>query len=336
MAVVVNTNTQSIFAQRALGMNTLNLQRNIEKLSTGFRINRAADDAAGLSISEKLTARINGFEKAKQNSADGISLIQTAEGSLGIIQENFQRIRELLVQGINGTNSANEKNAIQNEINERIQIINDIGNETEFNGIQLLSGNNFVNNGGVNTDVVLQTGADAGQITTLSFGAGTATAGQGINVDVTEQVGGAANSDNGELIEGVVDVLGGALTNFSIDQIHVEGATVNAFDGTLGTDIMVNPAVAGDAGLDVIDVIIDNVSRMRSELGASQNALESKITYLDVAMENAAASRSRIKDVDVAKASSALVKNQILQQSASAMLSQANSQPQIALSLIGG
>ena len=340
MSVVVNTNTQSIFAQRALGLNTMKLKGNIEKLSTGFRINRAADDAAGLSISEKLTARIKGFEKAKQNASDGISLVQTAEGSLGIIQENFQRIRELLVQGINGTNSANEKNAIQNEINERIQIIVDIGNETEFNGIQLLSGNNIVNNPPVapatNHDVVLQTGADAGQTTTIDFSAGTATAGSGINIDVTEAVGGAANTDNGELIEGVVDVLGGALTGFSIDQIHVEGATVNAFDGTAGVDIMVAPALAGEAGLDVIDVIIDNVSRMRSELGATQNALESKITYLDVAMENAAASRSRIKDVDVAKESSALVKNQILQQSASAMLSQANQQPSIALSLIGG
>jgi flagellin len=340
MSVVVNTNTQSIFAQRALGANTLNLQRNIERLSTGFRINRAADDAAGLSISEKLTARINGFNKAKQNASDGISLVQTAEGSLGIIQDNFQRIRELLVQGINGTNSVNEKNAIQNEINERIQIITDIGNETEFNGIQLLTGRNVLTTPpiapAVDHNIVLQTGADAGQITNINFSAGTATARSGINVDITQAVGGAANSDNGELIEDVVDVLGGALTGFSIDQIHVEGATVNAFDGTLGTDIMVNPTVAGDAGLDVIDIIIDNVSRMRSELGATQNALESKITYLDTAMENAAASRSRIKDVDVAMESSMLVKNQILQQSASAMLSQANQMPQIALQLIGG
>jgi flagellin len=340
MSVVVNTNTQSIFAQRALGMNTLNLQRNIEKLSTGFRINRAADDAAGLSISEKLTARINGFEKAKQNASDGISLIQTAEGSLGIIQENFQRIRELLVQGINGTNSANEKNALQNEINERLTIIQDIADETEFNGIALLSGNNFVNNGNVNTDIVLQTGADAGQITTLSFGAGTATAGQGINIDITEAVGGAANSDNGELIEGVTFFDGAtAATGFALNQLHIDGATgVDSLAGAGNNEsVFVDPATPNASlGLNAIDTVIDNISRMRSELGASQNALESKITYLDVAMENAAASRSRIKDVDVAKESSALVKNQILQQSASAMLSQANSQPQIALQLIGG
>ena len=97
----VNTNVQSVFAQRALSKNTMGLQRSIEKLSTGFRINRAADDAAGLSISEKLTSQIRGLEKAEQNIGDGISAVQTAEGALTIVQDNVQRIRELLVQGLN-------------------------------------------------------------------------------------------------------------------------------------------------------------------------------------------------------------------------------------------
>ena len=126
MPIVVNTNTQSLFAQRALRTNTMNLERNIEHLSTGYRINRAADDAAGLSIANKLTTQVRGLEKAMQNAGDGISLIQTAEGGLGIIQENLQRIRELVVQGINGTNGESEKAAIQREINERVQIIDDI------------------------------------------------------------------------------------------------------------------------------------------------------------------------------------------------------------------
>ena len=117
MGIVVNTNTQSLFAQRALRTNTRNLERNIERLSTGFRINRAADDAAGLSIANKLTTQTRGLEKAMQNASDGISLIQTAEGGLSVIQENLQRIRELVVQGVNGTNGENEKAAIQREIN---------------------------------------------------------------------------------------------------------------------------------------------------------------------------------------------------------------------------
>ena len=138
MAIYVNTNTQSIFAQRALSGNTFNLQKSIEKLSTGYRINRASDDAAGLSISEKLTSQIKGLEKAEQNIGDGISMLQTAEGSLSIIQDNLQRIRELVVQASNDTNSRNELNAIQREINARVTTIDDIATDTEFNNIALL------------------------------------------------------------------------------------------------------------------------------------------------------------------------------------------------------
>ncbi|MCE2929522.1 MAG: flagellin FliC, partial [Candidatus Caenarcaniphilales bacterium] len=164
MGLVVNTNTQSMFAQRALANNTLGLQRNIEHLSTGFRVNRAADDAAGLSIANKLTTTIRGLDKSKQNAADGISLIQTAEGSLSIIQENLQRIRELVVQGVNGTNGTNEKNALQREINERVKLIDDISQATKFNGISLL-----YQNTAATADVLLQTGADAGQTTTVTL-----------------------------------------------------------------------------------------------------------------------------------------------------------------------
>jgi len=130
MSIVVNTNTQSIFAQRALGKNTLNLQKSIEKLSTGSKINKAADDAAGLSISEKLTSQIRGLQKAKQNAGDGISMIQTAEGALSIVHDNLQRVRELVVQAKNGTNSSAELDSIQREINERVSTIEDISGST--------------------------------------------------------------------------------------------------------------------------------------------------------------------------------------------------------------
>jgi flagellin len=315
MGLVVNTNTQSLFAQRALRNNTAGLKANIERLSTGFRINRASDDAAGLSISSKLTTSIRGIEKAKQNAGDGISLIQTAEGGLGVIQENLQRIRELVVQGKNGTNGSSEADALQREINERIRNISDIANATKFNGQDLL----------INpTDKILQTGADNGQITTIELTSGLK-ANIGINLDVTYEKTGTS-SDYGSLIEGV------STANFGLHNIHlgVTGMGVDSLDKTLdpatGTNITVS--------VDHLDKMIDNISRMRSYLGAKQNALESKIEYLDIAKENAEASRSRIQDVDVAQESSVLVKNQILQQTASAMLAQANSQPQIALSLL--
>jgi flagellin len=295
--IYVNTNTQSIFAQRSLGSNTLNLQRNIEKLSTGFRINRAADDAAGLSISEKLTSQIRGLEKAEQNIGDGISMVQTAEGALGVVQDNVQRVRELLVQANNGTNSENELAAIQREVNARITTIGDIATGTEFNGISLLDP------GGTDPagNVTLQTGSDQGQTTAVNFA----------NMDVRiNQAAGA-----GRISENAV----------ALNTIAVGSTTVNTVAG----------GGAGTAtSLDDLDDILDNVSRMRSELGAAQNSLESKAEYLNVARENALASRSRIRDVDVAKESSTMVKNQILQQSAAAMLSQANSTPQLALNLL--
>jgi flagellin len=310
MSLVVNTNTQSLFAQRALRRNTGALQVNIERLSTGFRINRAADDAAGLSISNKLSTEIRGLEKASQNAADGISLIQTAEGGLAVIQENLQRIRELVIQGTSDTNGSQEKGALQREINERVKIINDIANATQFNGQQLL----------VNpTDKVLQTGSGSGQITTLEFASGTANANTGVNINVSF-ISTAAPAAHGHLVEG-------ASIGFALDRLFLTGSNVNSLNyDTHSTNV---PATVGD-----IDSMIDNISRMRSYFGAAQNSLESKIEYIDVARENAEASRSRIRDVDIAKESSILVKNQILQQTASAMLSQANTSPQIALSLL--
>ena len=315
MALVVNTNTQSIFAQRALRMNTMGLERNIEHLSTGYRINRAADDAAGLSIANKLTTTIRGLDKAKQNAADGISLIQTSEGGLQVIQENLQRIRELVVQGVNGTNGTNEKDALQREINERVKVINDISGSTKFNGINLLSSNNSSS-----ADLTLQTGADASQTTVLSLRSEYA-ANNGIDIDISEVADGGT-TDYGHIIEGTT-------TGFALDRLQISGASVNSLNYDTHTT---NVA----ASVSDIDTLIDNISRMRSYLGATQNALESKTDYMDIAKENAEASRSRIQDVDVAQESSILVKNQILQQTAAAMLSQANATPQIALQLIKG
>jgi flagellin len=309
MGVVVNTNTQSLFAQRALRVNTSNLKSNIERLSTGLRINRAADDAAGLSISNKLTTSIRGLDKAMQNAGDGVSLIQTAEGGLGVIQENLQRVRELVIQGNNGTNGASELNAIQREINERIRIIDDIAKATKFNNQALLVSA---------TDKVLQTGANSSETTTIELSPHSAAA-TGIDIDIS-YVRATGTTEYGEINEGTA-------TGFALDRIQLTGATVNSLNYTTHTT-----NVAADVS--DIDAMVDNVSRMRSYLGALQNSLESKIDYLDVARENAESSRSRIQDVDVARESSILVKNQILQQTASAMLAQANAQPQIALQLL--
>ena len=297
MSIYVNTNTQSIFAQRALGKNTSNMQKSIEKLSTGFRINRAGDDAAGLSISEKLTAQIRGLDKAQQNIGDGISMIQTAEGALGVIQDNMQRIRELVVQASNGTNGNSEKDAIQREVNERITTIEDISKATKFNGNALLDGG---------TTKTIQSGADDSQTTSIVL---TAAAGVGIDIDIDATSAGSIGENSG----------------FALSALHL-GGTVYAQDGTTSS--------ATTTPLSSLDTMLDNISRMRSYLGAVQNSLESKSEYVNVAMENAAASRSRVRDVDVAKESSVMLRNQILQQSSASMLSQANQTPQLALNLL--
>ena len=296
MGIYVNTNTQSVFAQRALGGNTIGLQRNIEKLSTGFRINRAADDAAGLSISEKLTSQIRGLDKAEQNIGDGISLVQTAEGALGVIQDNVQRIRELMVQGANGTNSENELSAIQREINARVTTVADITAGTEFNGKTLLTGAAASATTFGNT--TLQTGSDQGQTTAIDF----------TQINTTTTVATAGSIGAGAV----------ALNTLSVGSTSVAAGSGNTTASSLNN----------------VDIMLDNVSRMRSTLGAAQNSLESKAEYLNVAKENALSSRSRIRDVDVAKESSEMIKNQILQQSSAAMLSSANQTPQLALNLL--
>lgn len=244
-----------------------------------------------------------------QNSGDGISMLQTAEGGLQVIQENLQRIRELVIQGLNGANGAEERGALQREINERVKVIDDITRATEFNGISLLQGN---------SNLVLQTGTSNEQNTTINFGSGLNSR-EGINIDISEIADGGS-TDYGHLIEG-------ASSGFALDRLYINGASVNSYGYATHT---ANVA----ASVDDLDVMIDNISRMRSYIGATQNALESKIEYIDRARENSESSRSRIKDVDVAKESSILIKNQILQQTASAMLTQANTAPQIALSLL--
>ncbi len=295
MPITVNSNPSSLFVQRTLSSNTNQLQKTVEKLSTGYRINRAADDAAGLSIVQKLSTQIRGSQIAEKNIGDGISMLQTAEGALSIIQENLQRIRELKVQGSSETNSESELASLQREINERVRAISDITSATQFNNLSLLDGDSASHG-----DKEIQSGADEGQITTVSF--------ETINTRID-------TTDIGSIGEGAI-----ALHEFnvgSISEFAVDGTT-NDVSGTL-TDL---------------DTMLSNVARMRSVLGATQNSLESKQEYLRIAVENAQASRSRIKDADIANQSSLMIRNQILQQSSAAMLSQANQLPELALNLI--
>jgi flagellin len=306
MGIVVNTNTQSLFAQRALRQNTGMVQKSIEKLSTGYRINRAGDDAAGLSITNKMTTIIRGMDQAKRNISDGIGMISTIDGALGTVQDNLQRIRELAVQALNGTNSNDERDAIQREVNERVTAINDMGTQAQFNGVSLLQGS---------ADITLQIGASDGNQLVMRTASGAATA-TGFKIDFSSSGTGAAAY--GTLGEGV---------SFSLSQFTVGSANVKTLSGTTAT-------AASASALLNLDSMINNVSRMRSQVGAYENSLGSNMDYLDRYVENLRGARSRVQDVDVAAESADTSRAQILQQSAATMLTQANATPQIALNLL--
>jgi flagellin len=300
MGITVNTNTQSLFAQRALKSNTKMVQSSIEKLSTGFRINRAGDDAAGLSIAEKMTTLIRGMDQAQRNIGDGIAMISTMDGALGVVQDNLQRVRELTVQALNGTNGDDEKDAIQREINERVTAINDMGKNATFNGVSLLQST---------ADITLQNGASDGNTLVLQTQAGVS-ASRGFFVDF-------AATSSGSLGEGAI-----ALSTFTIGS-----ANVKTLSGATSSSATTN-------ALSRLDTMIRNVSRMRSQGGAYENSLSSSMDYLDKYSESLQGARSRVQDVDVAAESAKTSKAQILQQSAATMLTQANATPQIALNLL--
>ena len=285
MSIVVNTNINSLMVQRNLNSATGSIGKSIERLSTGFKINHAGDDAAGLVISEGLKSQARGSEVAQANAQTGLNLLQTAEGDLGIIQENLQRVRDLSVQAANGTYGSVEKTAILGEVQARMSEINRMAKSSSFNSIGLLDGSSSA--------IRLQIGANA-NATLNSLDVGTP-----LRSCTTSQLG--------------INPLG---TNAEIADFFTGAKTTASF-------------------IAVIDSAISTVSARRSDIGSIQNRLESTIRSLTVKQENMEAANSRIRDTDVAKESAALTKSQILQQASASLLAQANSAPQIALSLLG-
>lgn len=277
----------------------------MEKLSSGLRINRAGDDAAGLAISEKMRGQIRGLEMASKNSQDGISLIQTAEGALTETHAILQRVRELVVQaGNTGTqDKATDLQSIQDEISALTDEIDGISNRTEFNGKKLLDGTYKVDTAtpANQKNLVFQIGANATQQ---------------ISVNI-EDMG--------------ADALGIKEADGSIAALH----SVNDLDVTKFADNAADTADIGfDAQLKVVDEAINQVSSQRAKLGAVQNRLEHTINNLSASGENLTAAESRIRDVDMAKEMSEFTKNNILSQASQAMLAQANQQPQNVLQLL--
>jgi flagellin len=275
---VINTNVKSIVAQNAMTVNSRAMSKVMEQLSTGKRINGAADDAAGLAISEKMTAQIRGLNQAVRNANDGISMIQVAEGATVEVTNMLQRMRELAVQGLNDTNALVDTKAIKTEFQQLGKEIQRISNNTEWNTKKISDGST--------SSAVYQVGANSSQTISIAFSDIKALSGMTAVISAAD----AASAGS------VADFAGTTLSN--------------------------------------LDTAINAIGTYRSTLGATINRLNYAADNLQNVSTNTSASRSRIQDTDYAHATTELARTQIIQQAATAMLAQANQQPQSVLSLL--
>ncbi|TCI80992.1 flagellin [Exiguobacterium sp. SH0S1] len=443
--MIINNNMNAMNAHRNMSFNTSQTGKAMEKLSSGLRINRAGDDAAGLAISEKMRGQIRGLDQATRNSQDGISLIQTAEGALNETHSILQRMRELGVQGSNDTLNANDRGQVQKEMDQLVAEIDRIGNTTEFNtkklingganvsgtvgtaltGVKIVGGSGDTKQGATLTitDTTVATAATATRTGAFTAGATTAAVNLKVNgvefnfasgtssKDVLEtinkagigvvatataadltltsnSVGSASKlTSNAAAVGTIATSTGADATITGAGTYSAQGNTITvesgnakglqlqiseahatlaanhtitvASNGTLAlaiganegqtmnigisdmraealkvSDVKVTDSATAQTSVTTIQQAIDTVSSERSKLGAYQNRLEHTINNLSVGAENLQAAESRIRDVDMAKEMMNFTKNNILNQAAQAMMSQANQQPQAVLQLL--
>ncbi|MDR3284314.1 MAG: flagellin [Treponema sp.] len=282
--MVINHNLSSMFANRTLGGSQESMALNIEKLSSGQRINKAGDDASGLAVSEKMRSQIRGLNQAGRNIQNGISFIQATEGYLQETTDILQRVRELSVQSANGIYSDEDRMQIQVEVSSLIAEVDRIASHAQFNGMNMLTGR--FSDGG----------------------------------DVTMQFQIGANADQS------VQVYIGEMTASSLGLLGGQGGAAERLE--IGSVESANTAIG------TVDEALKNVSKQRADLGAYQNRFETASGGIAVASENLQAAESRIRDTDMASEIVEYTKNQILTQSGTAMLAQANSQAQNVLALL--
>ncbi len=317
----IQHNISALNTHRNLAFNNSQSAKNLEKLSSGYKINRAGDDAAGLAISEKMRAQIKGLDMATKNSQDSISLIQTAEGALNETHAILQRMRELAVQSRNDTNENTDRAFVQDEITQLKSEIDRIATTTEFNEKTLLNGNL---NGAPATAYAKAT------VATVAGKASTGSAGNPKG-DAVATVAGKAGSGAYQT-SGTLTFQIGANQGQTME-LDIKDMRTAALATGLDT-IDLSTGAGASAAISVIDAAVKSVSTQRSSLGAVQNRLEHTINNLGAASENLTAAESRIRDTDMAAEMMAFTKNNILTQAAQSMLAQANQQPQGVLQLL--
>lgn len=310
--MVIQHNIAAINSYRNLGINQSGLNKNLEKLSSGYRINRAGDDAAGLAISESMRSQINGLNQAAKNAQDAVGLIQTAEGALTEVHSMLQRLTTLASQSANGTYNTVARGNLQSEANQLLEEIDRIANYTDFNGIKPIAHSSATNVG--KEAKIPTTGADNVK--------GKLAASQAANTHKALEAG-SMSFQIGPSAAEKITVATQSMTSSGIGVSQIK-------DGSMIADQkMANSAIT------VINSAIDIVSTYRAKLGAAQNRLEHTISNLKVTSENITAAESRIRDTDMADEITAFTKNNILLQASQSMLAQSNSVPQSVLSLLG-
>ena len=281
--MIINHNMSAMYANRTLGARGTEIAGNIEKLSSGMRINKGGDDASGLAVSEKLRSQIRGLNQAERNIENGVSFIQTAEGYLQETQDILHRLRELSVQSANGVYTQEDRMQIQVEVSQLVDEINRIASHAQFNGMNMLTGN---------------FSRDSETIMQFQVGA---------NMDQNERV---------------------YIGTMTAEALGIQGAQGSAETINIQTPEESNMAIG------MVDSALKVVSQQRADLGAYQNRFTMASKGVAIAAENLQAAESRIRDVDMATEMVEFVKNQILVQSNTAMLAQANSSPQSILQLL--
>jgi len=327
MSLVINNNMMAYNTSRNLNTVYGNLSNSIQRLSTGLRINNAADDAAGLAIREGMRAEIAALNQGVRNAQDGISLIQTAEGALSVIDEKLIRMKELAEQAATGTYTNEQRMIIHSEFAAMAAEIDRIASATTFNGVKLLNGN---------TSVAGTNGYWSTNFTWL------ADQGMWQNSSGWSEVNGEAD-ESGAIIGGIKIHFGtGNKRAEDYYFIRIADARTEALFRNAGQttrddkpQVALSTQHAAQMALEKINTAIMRKENIRATLGALQNRLENTITNLQIQAENLQASESRISDADIASEMTELTRNMVLTQAAVAMLSQANSLPQLALRLLG-
>jgi flagellin len=372
---VINTNSLSLMTQNNLNKSQASLGTAIERLSSGLRINSAKDDAAGQAIANRFTSNINGLTVASRNANDGISLSQTAEGALSEINNNLQRVRDLTVQAQNSSNSASDIDSIQSEVNQRMEEINRVTKQTDFNGIKVLD-----NRTASTSNYDFQVGSKDGEQISIGIGSsagwnlaasnGDGTSSDNINtykpttVTALTTAQTAAKTANDDYLAAKAtsdasglpaDVTATATAKTALDTANTAVTTALKTSTTAKEAVNGNARTVAAEGFDVlkgtvsktgtatgsspladIDAALKAVDTQRSSLGASQNRFESTITNLSSTVDNLTSARSRIQDADYSTEVSNMSRAQILQQAGTSVLSKANQVPQSVLSLLQG